>query len=202
MTKDRVWVWGSALAGLLIFVIGWIAGVQPQLNKISTTNTNRDAVVSQNGKDEILLTQLKHDYQNIDLIRSELVQLRNSIPVRAEISSFVTELNSLATNNQVTVKSISVNDAKPYTPNTGSVDPESTGAITDPRITAANFVIIPVQFSVAGNYAKVLDFMRAVQTAQRLFFVSTFGSTGSTEASAQGKVDSTVGGYMYVILDA
>ena len=202
MTKNRAWIWGSALVSVFIFAIGWMVGIQPQLNKISTANTNREAVVVQNAKDEVLLAQLKHDYLNIDLIRKELAQLRTSIPVKAEISSFVTELNSLATKNKVTVKSISVNDAKPYTPNTGSSDPGSTGVVTNPKITPSNFIVIPVQFSVTGNYAKVLDFMHSVQTGQRLFFVSTFGSTGSTETSAQGRVDSTVGGYMYVLLDA
>lgn len=202
MMKNRAVLWGSAFVSLVIFAIGWMIGIQPQLNKISTANNQRNVVVAQNAKDELLLANLKADYQNIDVMRSDLLHLRASVPTQAEISSFVTELNSIANNHEVTVKSITVNDAKPYTPNTGGGSSESTGAITDPRITASNFIVVPVQFSVAGNYSKILQFVRSVQTGQRLFLISNFGSTGSTKSEAQGKVDSTVGGYMYVLLGA
>ena len=202
MIKNRAVLWGSALVSVLIFAIGWMVGIQPQLNNISTAHQQRDVVVAQNAKDEILLAQLKADYQNIDAMRSDLIRLRTSVPTLAEISSFVTELNSLANIQEVTVKSITVNDAKPYTPNTGGSSPESTAVVTDPRITSNNFIVVPVQFAVTGNYSKVLQFVRSVQTGQRLFLISNFGSTGSTKSEAQGKVESTVGGYMYVLLGA
>jgi Tfp pilus assembly protein PilO len=202
MTRNRAVVWGSALVSVVIFAVGWMVGIQPQLNRISNANQQREFVVAQNAKDEVLLAKLKADYLNIDVMRSDLLRLRTSVPTQAEISSFVTELNSLANIHEVTVKSITVNDAKPYTPNTGGTSPESTGAVTDPRITSNNFIVVPVQFSVAGNYSKVLQFVRSVQTGQRLFLISNFGSTGSTKSEAQGKVDSTVGGYMYVLLGA
>lgn len=201
MTRNRTWIWLSALVSFVIFAVGWMVGIQPQLTKISTANQSRDVVVTQNAKDEVLLAQLKNDYQDIDSKRADLVRLRKSVPTQAEISSFVTELNSLANIHDVTVKSITVNDAKPYTPNTGGTSPQGSEVVTDPRITSSNFIVIPVQFSVAGNYTKVLQFVRSVQTGERLFLISNFGSTGSTKAEATGKVDSTVGGYMYVLLE-
>lgn len=202
MTINRKWVWGSTLTSVVIFAIGWMIGIQPQLTKISVANQNREVVIAQNLRDEVLLAKLKADYQNIEVMRSDLLRLRTSVPMQAEISTFVTELNSLANIHEVTVKSITVNDAKPYTPNTGGSSPESTGAVTDPRISSNNFIVVPVQFSVAGNYSRVLQFVRSVQTGQRLFLISNFGSTGSTKSEASGKVDSTVGGYMYVLLGA
>jgi len=201
MTRNRTWLWLGALVSFIIFAVGWMAGIQPQLTKISTANQSRDVVMGQNAKDEILLAQLKKDYQNIDSMRDNLKLLRASVPTQAEISSFVTELNSLADIHNVTVKSMTFNDAKPYTPNTGGASTQGLEVITDPKITSSNFIVIPVQFSVAGNYAKVLQFVRSVQTGKRLFFISNFGSTGSTKAEAAGRVDSTVGGYMYVLLD-
>lgn len=201
MTRDRTWVWISALVTIIIFSVGWMIGIQPQLTKISTANQSLDAVVAQNSKDEIILAQLKKDYQDIDSMRANLKQLRTSVPTQADISSFVTELNSLANIHNVTVKSITVNDAKPYTPNTGGASTQGSKVVTDPKITSSNFIVIPVQFSLAGNYRKVLQFVRSVQTGERLFLISNFGSTGSTKAETAGKVDATVGGYVYVLLD-
>ncbi|MBC7463041.1 MAG: hypothetical protein H7227_02135 [Actinobacteria bacterium] len=201
MTRNRAWLWGSALVSVVIFALGWMVGIQPQLTKISTANQSRESVVAQNVKDEVQLAQLKVDYQNITAMQADLVRLRTSVPTQAEISSFVTELNSLANIHEVTVKSITVNDARAYTPNTGGTDPESSDVVTDPKITSSNFIVVPVQFSVAGNYSKVLQFVRSVQTGERLFLISSFGSTGSTKTEAAGRVDSTVGGYMYVLLN-
>ena len=188
--------------GFLIFGVGWMIGIQPQLNRISTANLHREIVVAQNIKNEVLLAKLKSDFQNIDTLRMNLAQLRTSVPTRADISSFVTELNFLANAHEVTVKSITVNDAKPYTPNSGASAGESSEVFIDPKITSRNFIVVPVQFSVAGNYSKVLEFIRSVQTGERLFFISNFGSTGSTKSEAAGKVDSAVSGYVYVLLGA
>jgi len=60
----------------------------------------------------------------------------------------------------------------------------------------------------------VLDFVHDVQTGSRLFFVSTLTTTGSTTAAGVAnaakaskvvipeKVDATVGGFVYVLLNA
>lgn len=202
MIRNRIWLWGGALVSIGILGVGWMIGIQPQLNKISLANQSREIVVAQNAKDEILLAKLKSDFQNIDSLKIDLARLRTSVPTQAEISAFVSELNFLANTHEVTVKSITVNDAKPYTPNTGAGDGDGHPVFTDPKITSENFIVMPVQFSVAGNYSKVLEFVRSVQTGERLFLISNFGSTGSTKSEAAGKVDSAVGGYMYVLLNA
>lgn len=203
MIRNRAWLWGGALASLIVFAVGWMIGLQPQLTKISTANQNREIVVAKNVKDEILLAKLKSDFQNIDVMKMDLARLRSSVPAQAEISAFVSELNFLANNQEVTVKSISVSDAKPYTPNSGAAEADGgdiNKVFTDPKITSLNFIVVPVQFSVAGKYSNVLQFLRSVQTGERLFLISNFGSTGSTESGATGRVDSTVGGYIYVLL--
>ena len=211
---------GTALAAavLLILGAGWIFGIGPQLSDAAATNANRANVMSQNVRNEILLAKLKKDYQGIDSLRASLDLLRAAVPASASISTFVTELNHLANAHQVIVRSISVNDAKPYTP-VAPQAPSSTGAATpttliNSRITSKNFVVVPVQFSITGNYSDVLDFVYDVQTGQRLFLISTFASTGSTSSkavagstsrpkkNASQKVDASIGGYIYVLVSA
>lgn len=205
MDKKRFWVVSAVFAMVVIVGGGWLIGIAPQLAAVASANQNRASVELANAKNQILLARLKKDYQNIDTLKKELDSLRAAVPASAEISTFVTALNALANSHQITVKSISVNDAKPYTP---------VAEVTNLKITAANFIIIPVQFSVAGDYVKVLDFVNDVQTGSRLFFLSTLSITGSTTATGAvnrekksaaatpEKVDSTIGGFLYVLLDS
>ena len=214
MDKNRLWVVGAVLIMVAVIGGGWMIGIQPQLSAVASANQNSANVRIQNAKNQILLTKLKKDYQGIDELKKQLDSLRIAVPADAEMSTFVTELNALAATHQVTVKSISVSDAKPYTSAvTPSGGKPQAGATTNAKITAANFIIIPVQFAVTGTYAKVLDFVHDVQTGPRLFLVATLSSTSSansagvattkkTSATTPATVDSTIGGFVYVLLKA
>jgi len=210
-----------ALSFLLVVVIiaGWLVGIAPQLADASRTNASRAAVLAQNVANEAILRKLKADYAEIDVLRNKLSVLKVAVPTSAEISTFVTELNFLANSHKVIVRSITVNDAKPYTPvelvaPTSGSETSGAGAslTTNPRVTSSNFIVIPVQFSVTGDYSRVLDFVHEVQVGPRLFLISNLSSMGATDAKAVTsdgqsgpnilqKVDATVGGYVYVLLD-
>ena len=213
MNKNKLWTIGAVIVMVAVIAGGWVIGIQPQLAAVASANQNRANVEVQNATNEALLARLKRDYEGIDGLKNQLGILRTAVPADAEMSTFVTELNGLANTHGITVKSITVTDAKPYTPATmPSNGTPQAGVTTNPKITSANFVVIPVQFSITGTYAKVLDFVHDVQTGPRLFLVSTLSSTGSTHstggaaaktasATASGTVDSTVGGFVYVLLD-
>lgn len=204
---------------MVVIIAGWLVGIAPQLADASSANANRANVLAQNVANEAILRKLKSDYVGIDVLRKELSVLKIAVPSSGEISTFVTELNTLANTHKVIVRSITVNDAKPYTPVApAAVTPgsgtsvASTPITTNPRITSSNFIVIPVQFSVTGDYSRVLDFVHEVQVGPRLFLISNLSSMGATDAKAvtsRGqsgpnplqKVDATVGGYVYVLLD-
>ena len=200
---------------VVIVVGGWLLGIAPQLAIAATANSDRANAVVANTRNQVVLAKLKRDYENIDALKNQLSTLRDAVPPKADISSFVTELNTLAGAHKVTLKSITVSDAKPYTPATQAVAATSAKASntpqTNPKITTANFVIIPMQISMTGDYGRVLDFVNDVQLGRRLILVSTLSSMGSTDskgtkgnASTSGgsqKVDSSIGGYIYVLLN-
>lgn len=204
---------------MVVIIAGWLVGIAPQLADASSANANRANVLAQNVANEAILRKLKSDYVGIDALRKELSVLKIAVPSSGEISTFVTELNTLANTHKVIVRSITVNDAKPYTPVApAAVTPGSGNSVastpitTNPRITSSNFIVIPVQFSVTGDYSRVLDFVHEVQVGPRLFLISNLSSMGATDAKAVTsdgqsgpnplqKVDATVGGYVYVLLD-
>ena len=219
MKSSKSGVFALSLLLVVVIIAGWLVGIAPQLADASRTNAKRVTVLGQNVANETILRKLKADYAEIDVLRKELSVLEVAVPTSAEISTFVTELNFLANSHKVIVRSITVNDAKPYTPvalvapTSGSGTSEaSTPITTNPRITSSNFIVIPVQFSVTGDYSRVLDFVHEVQVGPRLFLISNLSSMGATDAKAVTsggqsgpnilqKVDATVGGYVYVLLD-
>lgn len=212
MDKSRIWIAGAVLSILVLIGGGWVLGIAPQLALAATANTDRAAAVVANARNQLLLAKLKTDYQNIDALKNQLLTLRQAVPQKEDIPSFVTELNTLSSANKVTLKSITVSDAKPYTPISQASGSGMTGsAQTNPKITTSNFVVVPVQITVTGDYGHVLNFVNDVQMGQRLMLVSTLTTTGSTDSkgvkgnpSTSGgsqRVDSSLGGFIYVLLD-
>lgn len=212
MNKNKTWVMGAVLAIVLIIGGGWLVGIRPQMSAIADANQKRATVQLQNATSQALLVKLRKDYEGIDKLNQQLNLLRVAVPSSAQISTFVTELNTLASSHQIIVKSISVSDAKPYSPSVATTG-SAQSAATNSKITSANFILIPVQLSVSGPYAKVLDFVHQVQIGSRLFFVSMLSSSGSTDtkgtanakrptAATPEKVDATIGGLVYVLLDS
>jgi Tfp pilus assembly protein PilO len=206
-----MWVIGAVLAMVVIIAGGWFIGIAPQLAIATSAKNERSNVMAANARNQILLAKLKRDYQNIDALENQISNREESVPPIAETPSFVTELNTLANARGVTLKSFAVSDAKPYTPITqGSAGTPASSSQVNPKITPKNFVIIPVQIAVSGDYGKVLDFVNDVQLGRRLFLVSALSSTGSTNSkgfkgsatTSRGTqmVDSSITGYIYVLL--
>ena len=232
MDVKRLWTIGAVLAMVVVVVAGWFLGIQPQLAEANTASQNLANAQTQNATSANSLAKLKADYEGIAGLKKSVDSLRQSVPSSAQLSAFVTELDLLGGEHQVQVKSISVADAKPYTPPVpvavapaagtpgapaASPSPSPSGApvasapvapmapavVTNPKITAANFVAIPVTLQVAGSYSKVLDFVKGLQAGERLFLVTTFSTTESKEStSATGQVNASVGGLVYVLLDS
>jgi Tfp pilus assembly protein PilO len=210
MNKNRMWEIGAVLAMVATVAGGWLIGISPQLTTVATANRDRANVIAANNRNEIFLAKLKRDYENIDGLKSQVSTLHQSVPTTADVSSFVTELNFLANARKVTLKSINVSDARAYTPTTQAAAKTTTTPQTNPKITSANFVTIPVTIGVTGDYSKVLDFVNDVQLGRRLFLVSTFSSMGATNSKGvkgspttsggSQRVDSTIAGFMYVLL--
>jgi Tfp pilus assembly protein PilO len=228
MDTNRLWTIGAGLAMVVVVVMGWFLGIQPQLSSATIASADLAATQTRNDASSASIAKLKADFEGITKLTRDAAALRESVPSSAQISAFVTELDSLAGEHQVEVNSITVSDAKAYTPpvvvaaapavgNSATSSPAATPAptnvpvsapaaptapalVTNPKITAANFIAIPVQLSLKGPYLKVLEFVKGLQTGPRLFLVTTMSTKPPADKTAGGSVDATVGGLVYVIL--
>jgi Tfp pilus assembly protein PilO len=223
MDKNRIWTIGSVLLIVAVLGLGFLLGVQPQLAAIATANTERAAVEATNAAAEAKLAALKKQFEGIDELKTELATLVESVPTGANAPELVDQLDALAKGVGVTLTSITVADAQPYTPVEAvaapapAPDPESDQASADavvvvpepvappgapphtnPQVTPGNVAVLQVPVSVKGSYAQVLDYVNGLQSGKRLFLVTSLSTTASSENN--GIVEATIGGLVYAAL--
>ncbi|WP_394770572.1 hypothetical protein [Lacisediminihabitans sp.] len=228
MDRNRLWIIGTVAVMLVVVVAGWFLGIQPQLNAASAASENLTTVKSQNAASERQLVALKSDFKGMGELTDKVTSLRKSVPSSAQLSTFVTEIDSLSSQYGVAVKTIAVSDAKAYTPPVAAavapapgatpsptpspsasaapvvvapVAPAAPALVTNPKITAANFIAIPIDVAISGPYSNVLNFVKGLQNGQRLFLVTNLTTAPpSTKTDQAGAVEATVKGLVYVLL--
>lgn len=231
MDKNRLWVIGAAFATVVIVALGWLLGVQPQFNAVTSATVQRVTVEQTNARYRAVLAKLKADHEQLPQLNAQLAALAASVPAETDSSPFVKELNELAAAHGVTIQALTFSDAQLYKPvvppqaaatNSGAGSSGSTAtptptptpapsptavaapaAVTNPLVTTSNFFASPVQVTVRGSLAAALDFVQGAQKGSRLFLVTTLSSTPTTvDGLPPGTVDATVGGFIYSIMPA
>jgi Tfp pilus assembly protein PilO len=75
--------------------------------------------------------------------------------------------------------------------------------LTDPRVTAENFVLIPIDIEIAGSAENTAAFIGALQGTKRLFLVSDVTMEAVDEATSPlGGQTVALSGFLYVLLDS
>ena len=211
----------------VVVVVGWFLGIQPQLNAANAASESRTSEAARNATSERLLVTLKSDFEGIGQLKDSNARLRQSVPSSAQLSTFVTELDALSGQNGVAVTTITVSDAKAYTPPvivaaaaTGAaasptpsptasaapvvaapVAPPAPPLVTNPKITAVNFIAIPIDLKISGPYANVLNFVKGLQAGERLFLVTNLSMVPPTAKTAVAStVDADIKGLIYVLI--
>ncbi|MET4638625.1 hypothetical protein [Mycetocola sp. 2940] len=220
MDKNKIWSLASVIVMIGVLALGWFAGIDPLLKARAATEEQRVSVEAQNEATQLAIARLKGDFENIDALKAELVELRTSVPAAGSMPAFLTQLDTLARESNTTVKSLSVSEAIEYTaPSTAveeppaaepapdseapapapvEAEPETPSVITDSRITSANFIAIPITVTVNGDKAGTRSFLDKLQHGPRLF-MATQVSTGPVGDDGV-EFTATVSGYVYVLL--
>lgn len=236
MNQARLWVIGAAVVAVLVLAGGYFLGVAPQLTAIEAANAQTTSVEAQNAVLEASVASLEKEFATIDTAKADLATLRESVPGEAATSALLKDLNAYAAAAQVTITASKFGDGAPYAPvaaapaadaqatESDSKDAdkapaetpaEVTGAGTAPTsslVTAENFVYIPVSLTVAGDYARVLDFVAEVQAGKRLLLVNgvQVDPAAPQAAEVEGEeappvtgtpVTTVLNGYIYVLLN-
>lgn len=213
----------SALTVFLMAVLvaaGWFLVAQPQLAAAATANQSLAGVKSQSAATQATITHLIAEQKNLPKLTKDLAALRLSIPGGAESSAYINGLNALAAASGVTIKEIKLDDPVAYTSPAPAASTLAPGASpspsptpspsatkapapkgwtppSDPRITAANFIAIPVSVTTGGDWPTTLSFIHGLQHGQRLFLVTGI----ATDVETDGSLKAVIKGYIYVLLD-
>ncbi len=218
MNRNRLWVIGSVTVMAVLLVGGWFLGVQPLLAGAATATLDRLGVDAQNAAQQAAITQLAAENDKLPELEAEFRELSASIPGSPNTSAFIKGLDSHAASAGVHLDGFTVGNAQAYAipasaivvtpdpsatadPNAPVTAPPPVGsvAITNPLITPENFVGISVGVDVTGPYTSVLDFVKGLQSGDRLFLVTAISTVRSAESGDENTVTAHIDGLIYVL---
>lgn len=200
MNASRLWTIGSILVIVAIVAGTWFVGISPQLTAASAANDSRASVEAQNEVHEATLISLQEQFDDIDILRAELAELRKAVPADAALPELFSQIHQTAAANGVAVSSLAFADPSPYAPVEGATtDPELATAMAS--VSSGAFLVIPVDVTAVGPYQNVMAFVSSLQSGERLMLVHDL-----TLIEGQMAVDSAVqlklAGQVFVLLDA
>ena len=114
MDKTRLWIIGSVLVMVVIGALGWIVGIQPQLDAATAASAQTAQVESGNAIKATLLAKMKKDSENLPKLKQQLADLSASVPSTADWPTFSDELSGFATSSGVVIVASTQGDGKPY----------------------------------------------------------------------------------------
>ncbi len=205
MILNRFWRLGIAVIVVVVIIAGWIFGIQPRLSELTVTARERVIVSTALAKNQAILAKLEGDQENVGEIAALLDHLVISIPPRPSIPVFISEVNAMAKQNQIKIKSISVGEARPFLK-----PPEATlqddgakdSAKTIDGLINSKFTLIPIEIAVSASYQNVLSFVNDLQLGPRLFLITSFASAAmslTAVSNSTNTVDSRFSGFIFVI---
>jgi len=193
--NNKFWMIIAAVIGVAVFALGWFIGISPKLDEMNAAVEQRELVEEQNAIHEAKLVQLKVEFEQLDELKLELAGAQKLLPSGDELSTFLGQLHKLETSSGVVLTSFGAGDGQAYIP-----APNST--VSSPLVTAQNFIAIPIDLTVSGTRAQVIDFVSDLQYGTRLFLVTALNvaqEDGGEEESAD--YTGTISGLVYVLVD-
>ncbi len=164
------------VVGLLAFLVligGWFIGVQPQLDRISTANTQTDSVRQLNQIQQAKNTALAEDDAHLDEYKAQLASTQAEIPAARSQQALIDQINAAAGSAGVTMTALRFEPAQAYVAPVGvSLDTASSGTL----------VAIAVSLSAQGERAALESFTANLQASTRLITVIDSQYTGPEDA--------------------
>ncbi|WP_344313787.1 hypothetical protein [Agromyces allii] len=195
-SRNRLWVIGSVAAMVVILLLAWFIGIQPQLASLQALHAQQQSIDAQNAREQAVLDQLQADADDADQLEAEWKTASASVPDGTGVPDFINQLYALQTSTGVTIERITVSDAAPFVAAAPAVpvdaatdgsatdagaDPAATtgtstdaaaGAATSTTLDASNFATLQIGVEVSGEYAAILEFVHGLQSGARLMLVN------------------------------
>jgi Tfp pilus assembly protein PilO len=225
--KTRLWIIGSVLAMAIVVVLGWVVGVQPQLDQASAADQQTAQVDTTNTANAAVLARLKKDSESLPELKKQLKTLSASVPSGLQGDEFTAAVDALAASSGVRILGTEISDGQAYaapadpaaakpaeggsssstatpspsatpTPQAAATPSPGMPPVSSPLVDGTNFTVVSVTTTVSGEYANILAFVKALQTGPRLVLVD--GIDIGPAASGSG-YDAKVSGFLYVLSD-
>lgn len=220
MPKTRLWIILSVLVCAAIVAMGWFLGASPQLTAAGESNLQRANVEAQNASQRLLIADLKAKFENIDVIRGDVLALRDEVPSVVAMTDLINQIDELAAAHNLIIELYKAEE--PLSPLAGVVaaapppepvepvegeepapveappaaapgDLARTGPAPSGLLTAENLFVLPITFNFLGAPADVRAFVSELQAGERLFLV--------TSVRTSIKDPSEVKGFVYIVTD-
>lgn len=207
MNRVRLTYLATTLLCVAIMVLGFLAGVKPQLDAAVAARAERLTIDAQNSTLELRLADLARTRDELDVHKEELADLRRAIPVDGSYDAYLDEIYALAQATGVAIDRVTFGDAVPNgtpadapaapvedpadsaepTP-TPTETPAPDGAAppvdgTAPEGPASGVLLaIPVQVGVTGPGPGVLEFTDRLQNGDRYTLVTRVSLNSDEDA--------------------
>jgi len=192
LSSTRNWTIGGVLVTLVVLLLGFFLGVQPQLQAAAIAQRDLAGVEAQNQIQRTELEALRQQFELLPEIAAELQELRLSIPATSSIDEFTTQLSALLAATGVTLVTFTASNPAPFVASPG------VEAQVPPGVDAGIFVTIPFQLSAVGPRDGIIAMISGLQDGRRLALVDQFTMLNAGDDGAVG-VD--LSGLLYVLLD-
>jgi Tfp pilus assembly protein PilO len=202
---NRVWIILTVVVIAALFAGGWFLGAQPQFDAMAASISKTAQANATNAGLEQELRDLAKAKEGLSDLQDEVALLQKAIPGGTDSSAFITALNNLAAAAGVTITAIGIDTGQPYTPPAGDAKPAAPlkpgeGGAPTPETNALidgqNFVVVPISIDVLGPWQATLNFIKGLQSAERLVLVT------GVDTQRDGEEDLfkvTVTGSIYVL---
>lgn len=227
-SRSASWIAGAVILALLIMAGAWLLLISPTLEEAADTRSRAESEESRGDQLEIQLAALRRDFENIDVLRAELDELRVSVPTESRLSELTRQVNALAATSGVfIVGAQTVHPALLAAPGAAATDPTAAGsgdttgsgdatesadgAATDQPVDPAagqdqaapttGLYAVAVDWTILGDFATTVSFIERLQAeSPRLVVVTGLQATTQEPAGAQAGKPEILDGFIETIV--
>jgi hypothetical protein len=222
VNPSRIWTLGAVV--VIVAICGGAVGlgVQPSLAAAAAADASTAQVEQTDNATQIELARLAKLAASQSALQQQENRLASAVTGSLRLTTFSKQLRDAAALDNVKITSLQTSAGTAYIPpvaapatastptSSSTPSPSATPSVaaapvadpgrfgkTDPAITAANFVVIPVTVVVTGNEAASVAFAQDVQHLSRLFAVDTVTYAKAVDGSELPTT--TVSGTIYAL---
>ena len=216
-SKTAPWVFGTAILAVLMLIGAWFLAISPKLSAAADESDQTQAQQARVDQLQIQLAGLKHDFENIADLRTQLQDLQVQIPSDQQLSTLLRQVSTIATETSIVLTSVTASSPAAVA-GTASADsataaapaPAPATAPAAPAQAVTGFYAIPIEVVVVGTYPNMVTFLDKLQTGNpRLILVSRIdlvsqqvtGAQGGVPALAAGDIQLTFTAYAFAMPD-